>query len=226
MPMRAGGTQRILVVLCSFLWAASAGAVPLAVVGHSQDSWESDQAKPFDYSKCEWINSAYYVQVVPAQRVRSVERLRHQAIVSLSDTEAAALIEFPGEVSANTSLAVHFLGDVARRKESVRELALRKHKGSWSMSDQQSLDALKATLESPQITDFKPVLVRALTMEFPGSYSLQYCGETLRLMSWSMKETWPAPRRTALILFVRTHPSDLLLEWSVSESFYDYKGGR
>ncbi|HEV7658235.1 MAG TPA: hypothetical protein VGO55_00160 [Allosphingosinicella sp.] len=210
----------ILLAACLLCLGATAArvlaAVPVAVLGRSNDPWEGDPAQnPRTRRQCDnsydWVEKSNCRQITGA--AVAVRRLERAPVIPLTDGEAAVLLG----LGSNRSGAAAGLFDAwMAGQRAIRARVIEQGHGSWSLADQRDLDALLAIRNGPRLRDFRPYLVRGLTDgRLRGDFSMQICGTTLVVMHMATGRMHLPPDRAAFVVFLGQAPDEAFISWAV-----------
>ena len=208
----AGG----IVVLAAGL-PASASAVPLISYVFSDGPWGGDRkADITGASQCLPVSDHYFDAVVPDKLPSAIRRLSHTPVTPLGDLEAAALLGIG--VSSSGSVASSFFARAIERMNKTRSDALDHQIGSWSLADQQDLEAMNALVSGPRIKGLHPYLARALAKApLRSGFAIWICGDSVEVIT---EFSLPAPNaialmpdRAAIVLFLDHAPRTVWLGW-------------
>ena len=218
--------MRRLIFLASILlftgpmMAAAFPATPVATIGSSNDPWERDLAQdPRALGQCDgsltWIGAPYFRPVTDAALSAATRRLDRVPVMALTDEEASTLLGLDGPGSG--AAARYFDARIAELR-AMRRQVMEQRQGSWSLADQQDLDAMLAIRNGPRLSSFRPYLVRGLAAAgSDGSFSLQACGPSLVVMNIARGRMPARPVHRALVVFLESAPGDAFPTWAVSD---------
>jgi hypothetical protein len=205
-------------LLTALLIAPSPGSaeVPLVSRGQSGDPWEAFRGGSEDY--CLRPDDAYFAIVPSQNEVEAVARLAHAPAVELSDGEAARLLEL--SVQQNGTAAAAFLAVSRSNLEAARQDVYQRRVGSWSGSDQEELDRLKAIADGPRLAAFRPYLLRSLGPGMPEDeprLDVIVCYGGVAVLQTATGSLERPPVRGAVVVFLEQAPKAVFVEWWVGE---------
>ena len=139
--------------------------------------------------------------------------LASESVVELSDDQASALLDV---ARGPSSLAETMLSRAIARLEQVREAAMDRRRGSWSLADVDEL----ATLDrlEPQLWSSapRPFLVRAVRgSPETGSFYTRVCGDTLTVDHLSLGTKVPPSTPATIIVFLTRKPSRINARFTI-----------
>jgi hypothetical protein len=192
-------------------------AVPIAVIGHSNDLWEGNHdIDPRGQSQCVQINDPYFIAVPNVHLPLAISQLTRTPIVTLSDQGAAQLLDI--HLTSSTGVGEAFLSQAIERMEAARSIVFKQHVGSWSQADQIVLDKLKITESGPHLQHVRPYLVRALAeTKLGGGFRVQTCGDVVVVSHLSVGTMYSPPDRSAVVIFLEHAPKAAFVEWAVDD---------
>lgn len=197
---------RWLAGLLAALIAVPAGAVPLAIVGHSSEPWESHGDEPGTPS-CVRINPGL-LHVVPAEtRAHAILMLNDKQVRVLRESDGATL--FPALVGPG-DLASRLLARAIAQRDAQKADAEIRSAGSWSLADQDEVDELRRA----QPADLKAVLVRGLAGDVvkDRTFTAQLCRTVVNVRGRA-DHNLEHPVRAPVVLLVRAVPSGAYVQW-------------
>lgn len=171
---------RCLLLLLVATVSASCSAPAQHVNGKPEDDWEASVGEIA--AACDEIVLDPMVQPVAAlHREEAVAMLATSSSRGLSEKEAARLIEVPYQdgQSLATALAARF-ADALRQRKHRAEVERR---DSWSLADQNTLQAIEAAFANDAGQDYRPYLIRAVSKgDREPVLVADYCNRELRVV--------------------------------------------
>ena len=155
------------------------------------DPWEWDNRDLPQSAGCIRLSDTLVAPVLPSERAAAISRLLEAPFVPLQDSEAAQLI---GALAPATgeSLATSILRrDVARRPQSYVS------EGNGHL-----------------VVDGRPFLVRAILKNESGAFTVEVCGDVVRVINEPFGASESRSRRTAVVVFLPQAPDHVNVTWS------------
>ncbi len=169
-------------------------------------------------SNCADIGQPMVQPLNPPQREEAVAMLSDVAFRSISDAEAARLLDVTppdGEPLAGVVFRA-FLYERHQRKHRAEV----ERRDSWSVADQRELERLTARFEAGDHRSYTPFLVRAVSKFGDGHGGAplmlgDLCGEDLHLQTLVFSYTIPPSVRLPTIVFLPSAPQRVIASVTV-----------
>jgi len=212
---KAATTRRLIpvftLVAALVLLSSSLHAVPLLVLGHSSDPWETDWRDDHTQT-CSDLDTAFYAAVPPAKRAAAIAKLDREAIIPLADEDARNFMQIG---AGHSGYAATMLDAAIDKLETQKRLELDHQIGSWGRLYQDNLDQLKNIRFGPRLRQLTPILVRSLgDNDLPWHTLIDTCdNEGAVRVRGDTRSLKLAPRRVPLILLLERVPKKVLVLW-------------
>jgi len=187
------------------LWS---GVLALALLSgataRAQDPWEGRPLTEQDQKACRALPRALVRPVSPAHRAEAARLLASASDVVVPDSEAAAWIGV--DAPKGGVLADRLVKDALNDLEVRWTESWGEHGAKWTLSEAHAVEVLRAVSAEPH-APFKPVLVRAVAGQDPGTFDAADCGGVLTIRHLSRGAETPTEDHVPVIVFVAQAPA-------------------
>ena len=191
--------MKIVVVSVLSLIAASCTQTP------SPDLWEGLPISPAEMKLCHPVPRQLVVPVSNARRPEAMPLLAHDEAITLTDVQAASLIE---QTVPTGGLAGRLID------QAVTDLNARG--GGFSTKDE--LADLDLFRTEHRLSALRPYLTRAIAkFEGTGAFTADDCGAVLNIIHGSLGHSTPPSTRVPVVVFLDHLPKRVHAAWSIAE---------